>query len=58
MKAVVFEILFSPGNRKNKEVILRKIWPPYFCDFLERKEFESDPFIGSKSGFKRKLTPI
>ena len=56
MKAVIFEIIFSLEARtsgsENEGVILENIVPS-FLRASRGKEFESDPFIGRKSGFNK-----
>jgi hypothetical protein len=55
MKAVVFEVIFSLEARtfgsENKRAILENI-ALLFLRASRGKEFESDPFIGGKLGFK------
>jgi hypothetical protein len=55
MKAVIFEVIFSLEARtlgsENKGAILGNI-VPLFLRTSRGKEFESDPFIGGKLGFK------
>ena len=53
--AVIFEVIFSlearTSSSENEGAILKNITPS-FLRASRGKEFESDPFIGSKSGFK------
>lgn len=53
MKAVIFEVVFSlearTSSSENKEVILENM-ASLFVRASRGKEFESDPFISSKSG--------
>ena len=55
MKAVGFEIIFSLEARtlgsENKGAIFSNM-APLFLRASRGKEFESDPFIGSKLGYK------
>jgi hypothetical protein len=53
MKAVIFEVIFSLEARtsfENEGVIFSNI-APSFLRASRGKEFESDPFIGRKSGY-------
>jgi hypothetical protein len=60
MKAVIFEVIFSLEARtlgsENKGIIFSNI-APLFLRASRGKEFESDPFIGGKLGFKPNLRP-
>ena len=58
MKAVRFEIIFSLEARtlgsENKRIIFSNM-ALLFLRAFRGKEFKSDPFIGSKLGFKPKV---